>query len=143
MYRFKTLSKGVVCSLPLPLQFSNSLKECPPARGHPENMSSYHMGLLLSIGTAALEAVGCPQDQCLFLNFCFLDSPAIRNANRGDSRESIRRKNPIFRRPPDLLYDFWGGVFGLLPVVFLYKRPKTPLKKSYRSGGRLVFILFE
>ena len=45
------------------------------------------------------------------------------------------------RRPPDyssnrcppktFLYDFLGGVWGLIPVVFLYKRPKTPLKKSY------------
>ena len=26
----------------------------------------------------------------------YLDGPAIRNANRGDSRESIRRKKPIF-----------------------------------------------
>ena len=25
-----------------------------------------------------------------------------------------------------LLYDFLGGVLGLLPVVFLHKRPKTP-----------------
>ena len=27
---------------------------------------------------------------------CNLDGPAIRDANRGDSRESIRRKTPIF-----------------------------------------------
>ena len=25
-----------------------------------------------------------------------------------------------------LLCDFFGGVLGLLPVVFLYKRPKIP-----------------
>ena len=32
------------------------------------------------------------------------------------------------------LYDFLGGVLGLLPFFFLYNRPKnTPLKKSYRS----------
>ena len=31
------------------------------------------------------------------------------------------------------LYDFLGGVLGLLPVVFLYKRLKTPPKKSYRE----------
>ena len=28
-----------------------------------------------------------------------------------------------------LLYDFLGGVLGLLPVVFLYRRPQTPPKK--------------
>ena len=28
-----------------------------------------------------------------------------------------------------LLYDFLGGVLGLLPVKFLHKRPKTPPKK--------------
>ena len=28
--------------------------------------------------------------------FTHLDGPTIRNANRGDSRELIRRKNPIF-----------------------------------------------
>ena len=26
---------------------------------------------------------------------------------------------------------FWGLSWGLLPVVFLYDRPKTPPKKSY------------
>ena len=35
------------------------------------------------------------------------------------------------------LYDFLGGVLGLLPFCFLYKRPpKHPLKKSYRSYFR-------
>ena len=32
-------------------------------------------------------------------------------------------------RVKDLLCDFWSGVLGLLPVVFLYKRPKTPPTK--------------
>ena len=30
-----------------------------------------------------------------------------------------------------LLHDFLWGVLGLLPVVFLYKRPKPPTKKSH------------
>ena len=38
------------------------------------------------------------------------------------------------------LYDFWGVVLGLLPVVFcLKKRPKTPPKKNHIanvSGGQ-------
>ena len=28
--------------------------------------------------------------------FAILDGPAIRNSNRGDSRESIRGKKPVF-----------------------------------------------
>ena len=28
-----------------------------------------------------------------------------------------------------LLYDFWGGALGVLPVVFSYKRPKAPRKQ--------------
>ena len=35
-----------------------------------------------------------------------------------------------------LLYDSLGGVLGLLPVVFLYKRPKTPPKESYSKSFR-------
>ena len=35
------------------------------------------------------------------------------------------------------LYDFFRGVLGLLPVLFLYiKGPKTRPKKSYRSHFR-------
>ena len=36
------------------------------------------------------------------------------------------------------LYDFLGGVLGLLPVLFLEQEagPKTPSKKSYRSYFR-------
>ena len=30
-----------------------------------------------------------------------------------------------------LLYDFLGGALGLRPVVFLYRRPKAPPKKSH------------
>ena len=50
-----------------------------------------------------------------------------------------------------LLSDFWGGVLGLLPVVSLYRRPKTAPRKvtianvlgehrlDEQSGGALIF----
>ena len=61
----------------------------------------------------------------------------------GNSRESTQREGNIHVLSSDdrqithlicvslkhLLYDFVGGVLGLLPVVFLYKRPKTPPEK--------------
>ena len=38
------------------------------------------------------------------------------------------------------LYDFLGGVWGLLPVVFLYKRHKTPPKSHIDNvlGGHRI-----
>ena len=60
---------------------------------------------------------------CIFLNnarvpILSLDGPAIRNANLGDSRESIRRKTPIFIE----LKRFARIAFKLRFAIFIHVR---------------------
>ena len=55
--------------------------------------------------------------------------------NRGGTRvapvDDRQITHPINVRLKHLLYDFWGVILGLLPVVSYIEGPKHPLKKSY------------
>ena len=51
--------------------------------------------------------------------------------NHGQPLDDRQITHLICVRLRHLLYDFLGGVLRLLPLVLLYKRPKTPPKKSH------------
>ena len=64
----------------------------------------------------------------------FIDNRKVGKTERIDDR---RITHLVCVRLKHLLYDFWGGVLGLLLVVFLHKRTKTPLKSHMANvlGG--------
>ena len=81
-----------------------------------------------------------------------LDGPAIRNANRGDSRESIRRRNPIsttFEQVARIASDLRFAIFSALACTSqkgfrlgTFKQPKLrterhhPKKKKKTAPAR-------
>ena len=87
----------------------------------------------------SLPCWGADEEQSLALSvktFIFLlqnSQTPERDWNFLDDRQMTHL---ICVRLKHLLYDFLGGVLGLLPVVFLYKGPKHPQKKSYSKCSR-------